>query len=246
MLPAVALRNESSVEPAGPSRGEVIARYRHLRKISKHHHDKTFDFLSRSSILQQARRLGVSDGRTLILNSVHEFDLTSDLLVYTAPAGRSRALDRYARNSPSLAGSDEALMLDAMRNAQFAVLEMQHRHPAAGLILTDDARDQEIWLVDEGFETWMEKGMLVATRYFTPAPFSMTAGVSIPLEGPLMRRTVDSVPQLLRKRPAQLLDDPRFAEALYRAALESGVMERVRFRDPPAEGYAAYTRPSHP
>jgi hypothetical protein len=241
MVPAVAVPQESNVEAAAAlaTRDEVIARYRHLREISKQHHNKAFDFLSTSAIMQQARRLGISNGKTLILDSVSEFDLACDLTLYTAPAGRSRALDRYARNLQPPAGSDAALMLDAMRNARFAILEMQCRHPVAGLILTDDARGEDVWLVDEGYETWMEEGMMVATRYYTPKPFSMTAGVSIPLSGPLLASTVETVPQLLRKRPAQLLDDPRFAEALYCAAIESGVMKRVTFRDPPTEGYAA-------
>lgn len=242
MVPAVALSNEVFYAQAAPvpTREEVLARYRHVREISKQHHNKILDCVSTSAILQQARRLGFSDGRRLILDSLEEFDLVSDLLVYTAPMGRSRALDRYARNLPPPAGSDEALVLEAMRSARFAILEMQRRHPAAGLILRDDARNEEIWLVDLGFETWMEEGMLVATRYCTPGPFSMTCGVVIPLDGPLLiARTVESVPQLLRKRPAQLCDDPRFAEALYGAAIDAGVMERVRYRDPPAEGYAA-------
>ena len=111
MVPAVALAGERSVAMSAPSptRAEVLARYRHLRAISKQHHSKILDFVSSSTLLQQARRIGISDGRRLILDSMSEFDLLSDLVVYTAPMGRSRALDRYARNLPPEAGSDEAL-----------------------------------------------------------------------------------------------------------------------------------------
>jgi hypothetical protein len=241
MRSALALPNECRAAEAGPAhtRADIIARYRHLRAITKQHHTSTYAFVSSSAVLQQARRLGMSDGRRLMLGSVEQFDLISDLIVYTALPGRSRALDRYARSMPPPTGSDEALTLDAMRNARFAILEMLRRHPAAGLILRDDARNEEIWLVDLGYETWMEEGMLIATRYYTPRPFSMAAGPSIPLSAPLIEQTVESVPQLLRKKPAQLCDDPRFAEALYRTAIEDGVMERVRYVDPPAEGYAA-------
>jgi hypothetical protein len=241
MFSAAALLNESDAVEAGPrpTRGDIVARYRHLRAITKEHHSKVLDFVSSSAMLQQARRLGMSDGRQLFLDSPEEFDLLSDLLVYTAPAGRSRALDRYARNLPPPSGSDEALTLDAMRNARFAFLKMQRRHPSAGLILRDDARNRDVWLVDLGFETWMQEGMGVATRYFTPGPFSMAAAVSIPLRRALIAETVDSVLQLLRKKTAELFDDPRFAEALYRTAIARGALERVRYVDPPAEGCAA-------
>jgi hypothetical protein len=241
MVPAVALAGERSVAMSAPSptREEVLARYRQFRAISKQHHNKILEFVSSSTLLQQARRIGISDGRRLILDSMSEFDLLSDLVVYTAPMGRSRALDRYARNLPPPAGSDDALVLEAMRNARFAILEVQRRHPAAGLIFRDTAGNEEIWLVDMGFETWMEVGMAVATRYSTPGPFSMTCGVSVPICGRLISRTVEAMPQLLRMRPAQICDDPRFAEALYRTAIRDGVMEGVIYLDPPAEGYAA-------
>ena len=241
MSSALALRNESNVAGAGtaPTRSDIIGRYRHLRAISKKHHTRIYDFVSSSALLQRARRLGMSDGRRLILDRAEELDLVSDLIVYTAPPGRSRALDRYARSMPPPAGSDEALVLDAMRKARFGVLQMQHRHPTAGLILRDEARNEEIWLVDLGYEMWMEEGMRVATRYYTPGPFSMTAGGGIPVRGRLISQAIESVPQLLRKKPAQLCDDPRFAETLFRTAIENGAMERIRYVDPPAEGYAA-------
>jgi hypothetical protein len=54
-----------------------------------------------------------------------------DLAIYTAPAGRSRAIDRYARSARFDPGSDEAIMLEAMCKARFAVLSVQHRHPVA-------------------------------------------------------------------------------------------------------------------
>jgi len=43
------------------------------------------------------------------------------------------------------------------------------------------------------------------------------------------------VPLLLRKRPAEVPDDRRFAEAIYRVAIASGIMEQVAYRDPPGE-----------
>ena len=129
---AIALPTGSNI--AQPARAEVLARYRHLREISKAHHTKAFDFLSPAALMQQARRLGLADGRKLILDSSNELDLVSDLVIHTAEAGRSRAIDRYARNAPPPAGSDEALVLDAMRNARFAVLSVEARHPAVGLL----------------------------------------------------------------------------------------------------------------
>ena len=43
-------------------------------------------------------------------------------------------------------------MLEAMRNARFAVVLVRRRHPSVGLIVTDLFRNIELWLVDEGLE----------------------------------------------------------------------------------------------
>jgi hypothetical protein len=38
----------------------VLARYRHLREISKRHHSEILKFLSKDTILHHARRLGLT------------------------------------------------------------------------------------------------------------------------------------------------------------------------------------------
>ncbi|HJR20402.1 MAG TPA: hypothetical protein VJ822_02200, partial [Dongiaceae bacterium] len=132
------------------SRDQVLARYRRLRELGKQHHSKALDFLSRDAVLQQARRLGLAHGRTFVLDSMDELTLAFDLAIHTAPAGRSRAIDRYARSARFPEGSDEAILLEAKRNARFAILTVQDRHPAAGLLVTDSVRGTELWLMDEG------------------------------------------------------------------------------------------------
>jgi hypothetical protein len=241
MATAVALRNESTLahQAPSPSRGEVLARYRHLREISKWHHSNAMDFLSTDAILQHARRLGLAHGRTFVLDSMDELTLAVDLAIHTAPAGRSRAIDRYARSARLAQGSDEALVLEAMCNARFAVILVQRRHQAAGLIVTDIFRKIELWLVDEGLEISLPEGAAFATRYYTPDRFSMTAGVGMPVDLDLLTNAIESAPHLLRKSRAEAIDDRRFAEAVYRVAITDGIMEQVVFQDPAGTGDAA-------
>jgi hypothetical protein len=241
MVAAVALQKEPAFENQEPMaiRGEVLARYRQLREISKRHHSNVMDFLSKDAIMHHARRLGLAVGRTLILDSMDELTLAVDLAIHTAPADRSRAIDRYARSARFAHGSDEALVLEAMCNARFAVVLVQRRHQAAGLIVTDLFRKTELWLVDEGLEISLPAGTAFATRYFTPDRFSMTAGVGMPVDFTVLTNAIESAPQLLRKSPAQVPDDRRFAEAVYRATIADGTMEGITYRDPTGADDAA-------
>lgn len=239
MVAAVALLTEGNVEPQVPSRGEVLARYRHLREISKRHHSDALKLLSRDAILHQARRLGLADGKVLILDSMDELTLAFDLAIHTAPAGRSRAIDRYARSTRFASGSDEALMLEAMCNARFAIVVVRRRHPSAGLIVTDLFRKVDLWLMDEGLELSLPVGTVFATRYFAPDRFVVTAGVGMPVDLDLLTSAIESVPQLLRKPRAAAIDDRRFAEAIYRAAIAAGIMENMTYQDTVGSGDAA-------
>jgi hypothetical protein len=162
-----------------------------------------------------------------------ELNYVHDLVIHTAPAGRSRAIDRYARSAHFGAKSDEALMLEAMRMVRFAILAIERRHETAGLIATDLFRREQIWLVDIGLEASMPEGM-IATRLYTPERFSMTAGVNVPFELGLIEDLSAELPRHLRQiELTTLIDDRRFAETLYRIALADGIMDRVVYQEPP-------------
>ncbi len=65
--------------------------------------------------------------------------------------------------------------------------------------------------------------------------FTMTAGVLAPLDLELMVDATVDAPQLLGKGYEEAIDDRCFAEAVYRAALASGLMELVGYQDAIAE-----------
>jgi hypothetical protein len=230
---AVALREDNPVaKPAALlSRTEVLARYRHLREISKRHHSAALEFLSKDAVMSQARRLGLTQGKTLVLDSMDDLNLAFDLAIHTAPKDRSRAIDRYARMALLSPESDEGRVLDAMRNARFSIIGILRRHDVAGLIVKDLFRGVEIWLVDEGLESSLPDGAALATRLCTPEGFAMTAGILVPVDIELIEDAMADTPQLLRNRREELIDDRRFAEAIYRIALASGLMEQVAYRD---------------
>ena len=219
-----------------PARNAVLARYRQLREISKKHHHDILKLISGDAMLQQARRLGLVQGRTLILDDMEEMSYVFDLAIYTAPPGRSRAIDRYARSAQLPPGSDEALMLEAMRAARFAILIIGPRHDATGVIATDLFRRTRVWLVDIGLEASLEEGAMMATRLYTPEQFSMTAGVNVPFDLALIEDLYDALPRRLGEtRLTDLIDDRRFAETIYRVALADGITDRVTYQDPPED-----------
>ena len=209
-------------------------RYLHLREISKRLHEEVLKSISGNSLLNQARRLGLAQGKTLILDDMDEMYYVYDLAIYTAPADRSRAIDRYAKSARFEPQSDERRMLDAMRASQFAILLIERRHDAVGLIATDILRNSRVWLLDVGLESSMDDGELIATRLITPGPFSMTAGVNVPFEMEMLEPVCTLLPQRMgNSKLSRIAEDRRFAEAVYKVGLADGVMDRLTYLDLP-------------
>lgn len=89
----------------------------------------------------------------------------SDLTIYGRQSGRKRPIDRYASLLQRLsAESDEGRVLEAMLASRFVLLRVERPHPVAGLIVSDIARDEEFWLLDEGMEKTAPSGFMMATR----------------------------------------------------------------------------------
>jgi hypothetical protein len=227
-----ALANENSPS----SRDAVLARYRQLRDISVRHHHEVLKLVSDEALLRQARRLGLARGKTLFLGDVEEISYACDLAIHTAAAGRSRAIDRYARSARLTVRSDEALVLEAMRAARFSILVIERRHETAGLIATDVFRRAEVWLVDIGLESSMPDGGMMATRLFAPEQFAMTAGVNVPFDLDLIVDIYAALPHRLGdSKVTAMVDDWRFAETIYRVALANGIMDRIIYQDLPGD-----------
>jgi hypothetical protein len=234
MALTAAFREQSAVGVDDPpsSRDEVFARYRQFREISKQHHHEILACISTDALLNQARRLGLAQGKTLILEDMEEMNYVYDLAIHTASPQRSRAIDRFAGLAWFAPGSDEALVLAAMRAARFSVLLIDRHHETAGLVATDLFRGTEVWLVDIGLESSLSAGEMLATRLFTPAHFSMTTGTYVPFEVEMLTDILDELPRRLGDGPLEALANNRhFAEAIYRIALADGIMDRVAYQD---------------
>ena len=210
-------------------REEVLDRYRYLRVISTHHHSAALNFLSKATILERAKSLGLTSGGMLAPQSDEEMTLVLDLALYTAKAGRSRALDRYARAARLGPGSDDARMLDAMCNARFSIWRIERRHATVGLIALDMLREVEVWLVDEKLEESAVMGMCFAGRLSTPEGFAMSCGVVVPIDGDLIAELVRETLTWRHGDPEDIAQNPRFATTIYRIAIDSGVMASVAY-----------------
>jgi hypothetical protein len=212
------------------TRIEILTRYRRLRQISKEHHHGVLGIIAPDVLLDWAKRLGLTEGKKVVIESEHEMTLAEDLATYLSKLGRSHPLDRYARAAQFSHGSDEALVLEAMRHARFSVWRVERRHETAGLILRDMMRGEETWLVDETMEKNPPLGVEIAGRLLRPEGFAMTARIVVPVNLDLLKEVFNRTSAVRRTKGDLLAEDPRFAIGIYRAAVATGAMDSVRLK----------------
>ncbi len=214
------------------TREEKITRYRHLRAISKLHQNAAMKFVSRATMLDYGRRLGIVQGNTFVCDSPGELTFVFDLAIYASREGRSRGIDRYARTVHPEPGSDTALMLKAALNARFGIWRIEGRHETAGLTILDVVRETTHWLMDEGFEATAPIGSVFAGRVKAVDDFVMTCGAAVPVDVDMLAEAFAHAPNWSGRSRAAVVEDPRFAIAIFRAALQTGITDRLEFRDP--------------
>ena len=212
------------------TRTEILTRYRRLRRIGKELHRAVLDVIAPNVVLGWAKRLGLTWGRAVLLESELELVLAEDLAIYLARPGRSHPLDRHARAARLAPGSDEATVLEAMRRARFSLWRVERRHETVGLVLRDLLRGEDLWLVDEALERSARPGLEMAARLLQPEAFAMTARIVVPVTPDLMEEVFARAPALRRLEGDALARDPHFAIGIYRAAVATGAMETVRFK----------------
>ena len=217
------------------TRSEILSRYRHLRQISKEQHEAVLDIIAPDVVLDWAKRIDLTQGKTVVSDSEYEIALAEDLAIYLPRLGRSHPLDRYARTAGLASGSDEAVVLAAMRQARFSLWRVERYHETTGLILRDLLREEELWLIDEAMAKNARPGQEMAARLVQPDRFAMTARVIVPINPVLMTRP-ELIEEVFARAPAlrslqgkALAEDPRFAIGIYRAAVAMGAMDFVRF-----------------
>ncbi len=213
------------------SREKILRRYRRWRQLRTDIQSAALKNIALSVFLKGAKRIGIADGNTLIANSESEMMLAYDLALYSTGAGKTRAIDRYARSRPQTSDPDETLILEALRTARFSWFRVIEKPELAGMPLKDLMRGRELWLLDEGVEQTFKPGEFLATRVATVERYVITCGAVVPFDQQMAADVeiflaIEGDPATY----AALADNWRFAEHVYRMAVKRNLMSRVTYQ----------------
>jgi hypothetical protein len=213
------------------SRAEILSRYRRYRDIRTDIQTTALENIPHSSFLAHAKRIGLSDGKVLFTGNTVELTLVFDLALYTAKAGRTRAIDRCARRRLKDSKPDEARVLESLQAARFSIFRVIGHSEPAGVLLEDLMRGGALSLLDEGLEQSAKPGDLFAMRVAPIEEFVITCGAVVPINTETFEEIIDFLTDAAPAAElAALADNWRFAASLYELAIELGLMRFVAYR----------------
>jgi hypothetical protein len=86
--------------------------------------------------------------------------------------------------------------------------------------------------MDEGLEATARSGMGLATRLLRVNGFHMTTGAAVPVTADVLKEAIASRSAWQKEPPSRFVEDSRFPEAVYAAAIRQGKMQFMQFREP--------------
>jgi len=118
-------------------------------------------------------------GNTLVLQDMDEIDVLTDYCIYDYRENGLNAISRYMVKSPPVLDSDEYVVLKAMSESFYTLVQVEHVLPGVGVRADDLLGEKQFLIIDLGFSKTAIEGLVLATRLLSFADFTMTSGAPL-------------------------------------------------------------------
>jgi len=217
---------------------ELLARYQRLRQVGLALNNRLVETLPRSVLDEGGHKLGLLKGNVLTLDTEDEIAPLMDYCLHDVRRQGLNAIERYLAESPPPPGSDEMVLLEALRQARFTLLIVEAVERGVGVQVRDLLRDELYFLVDIGFSHSAPVGMVSATRVMAPEGIAMTTGAALPvgvLSAADRVQYLEDMKTVLKSADLRQLspqDSSALAATVMRASLQRGAAEKIRYVAP--------------
>jgi hypothetical protein len=188
--------------------------YRRCGRLRMRFQTMAAQSLPPAKLVEHCKALGLPVDRELYQADEGELAYALDLAVYAAPPGRSRAIDRIAKQYAGREGEESALVLNALSRSWLSLFRVLGPHPEAGLLLEDLVLGGEVWVLDEALAEHAAPETVLGIRLGRVCGFAITCGVVAVLD-PAMAAEVQREVGDDRDLAEELLGNLRFVRGLW-------------------------------
>ena len=160
-------------------RKSLIKKYKQYRNIGKNFSQKVLEkFTDQQSLLAISKLMGISEGKTLVLDSEEELNFIMDFSLFEYQVQGKTFLQRYKEENLQLE-EKEAQLLEAKLSAYSSLFKIIKVQPADATITLRDIfnNGKEVKIIDINFSRTARPGLLMFTRIVPFPDFNMTSGI---------------------------------------------------------------------
>ena len=169
-------------------------RYKRLRALGKQLNSRLIQRLHKKEIYRGAKDLGLLRNKTLVFNSVDDASVLMDYCIHN-PSGKKSCIDLYIEQSSLEQVSDEMLLLKALRESFFSIVQVRRTEKGYLCYVQDVLRDQDIVLADVGLGSSSALGLLIAARLMKipGSNYFMTTGAPMQIQDKWVIDAIDAI-----------------------------------------------------
>lgn len=218
-----------------PFHQKLVARYKVLRSNSRPLMDSIARTIDRETINAIGQRLGMIQGGTFVFDREDETAVLMDACIFDHYLDGQNLAQRYLRQHPPAAGSDQQLILEALQKARHSLYAIKQVEQGAGVTVEDLLRGGEEFVFDIGFGQTAQPGLVLAARLYSPvAEITMSTGAGLPVGETVARRLAQKLESYIDPETGRVdLSDPdraaRAALLITRTCRRAGASASIRY-----------------
>jgi hypothetical protein len=160
---------------------EQVDYYRDIRARGRILNMALVKELPKAAAPECGKKLGLVKAGTLILNNDDEIAILYDYCLYNYRRDGKNIIERHSLTAPPPADSLDAVLLQAMQQAYYAVLKVVDIHPNQGANLQNLITGETLDIIDISLSETGEPGIVLVGRIIPLGEFNMSSGTLIPL-----------------------------------------------------------------
>lgn len=215
---------------------ELVDRYKCFRRINRQLHSTLLDYLPKKALKKCAKKLGISKSGVFVFQEEHEADVLMDYCIYDYYEDSINTVSRYMMKHSPTAESDEYLVLKAMSESYYSIIQVEDIVEGVGIRAHDTLRDKRFLLVDIGFSKTALEGLVIAARLIPFEDFVMTSGAALPVDADTLIKITDLLMQRFVGGPDKCRDfsvkqKADLSASIIRLCLEADASSRIAYED---------------
>jgi hypothetical protein len=230
----------------------LLPRYKHLRQVAMRLNTSLVKTLPRDVLDEGGKRLGMLKGNKLLLDSEDMISVLMDFCIYDVRRQGLNAIERFLAESPPPAGSEDMVLLQAMREARYSLFVIESKESGVSIHVRDLIRDEQLFLMDVNFSQSAPVGLVLAGRIYSPEGIMQSTGATLPVgvlppaQREMILHGLTTHPQGETYRNPSPAQASELAASLIKTCLKLGAGENVRYEELTSVNPSSFIRSTAP